>query len=108
MALEDGNCRSLGSRLRALEDQTIDSLLNDALAFEVADWLLEGSYYVLDLPTDLHSSGALPIFQTYEKRGSEYHCVQLEGIILKDTGDLKVRVLAEPDLRFAGRFIFDE
>lgn len=107
MTLESGECTTLGSRLRGI-DEAIASLVNIEFDFVIGDWVLEGSYYVIDVTTTKHGSGELPMYQIYEKIGLEYHSVSLDSIILQSNGDFKIRVLADPDLRFNGRLIVDE
>lgn len=109
MALEDALCEGgLGSRLKEIEAATIDTLRNNPYDFVEASFVLVDTYYCLNISRQDHDSGMNPIFQSYEKIGSEYSRVEFDSIILKTNGDLVVRVLAVPDLRFSGRLIFDE
>lgn len=108
MTLEDGECQSIGSRLRAIENTTVDAVFNDALDFTVSDWILEGAYYTLTYTPLQHGSGALPMLQIYEKIGLQYHFCMVDSIILQAGGTFKLRTLANPDLRFNGRIIVDE
>lgn len=108
MSLQDGECQSLGSRLRAIENATIDAVYNDALDFDIGDWVLEGAYYVISYSPAQHQSGILPMIQSYEKVGAAYYSVSFDSIILQANGTFKIRVLSQPDLRFQGRLIVDE
>lgn len=108
MTLEAGECRSLGSRLKALEDTILSTFFNNPYDFVVSDWVDEGYYYTINIPVLAHNSGQYPIFQAYEKIGAEYHSVSFDSIILQATGEFKIRVLKNPDLRFNGRLIVDE
>jgi hypothetical protein len=108
VSLQDGECQSLGSRLRRIENATIDAVFNDALDFSVDDWVLEGAYYVINYSPAQHGSGNLPMIQAYEKQGAEYYSVSFDSIILQADGAFKIRVLSNPDLRFEGRLIVDE
>lgn len=108
MSLQDGQCQSLGTRLRTIEDATINALYNNAFDFTVSDWVLEGAYYVINITVSQHGSGNLPMMQAYEKIGVEYYSVEFDSIILQTNGNFKIRVLSQPDLRFEGRLIVDE
>jgi hypothetical protein len=108
LGLEEGTCASLGSRLRAIEDATIDALFNNPYDFVISDWVDEGYFYTISIPVSAHDSGQYPIFQTYEKIGLEYYSTEFDSIILQANGNFKVRVLKTPDLRFNGRLIVDE
>lgn len=108
MTLEDGNCSSLGSRLKRLEDSILSTFFNNPFDFEIGDWIEEGIYYVINIPVSAHGSGEYPMMQSYEKIGGEYHSVSFDSIILKSDGEFKIRVLKNPDLRFSGRLIVDE
>jgi len=108
VTLETGACGSLGSRLRAIENTSIDAVFNNPFDFEIGDWIEDGAYYVINIPVSAHGSGEYPMMQSYEKIGGEYHSVSFDSIILKSDGEFKIRVLKNPDLRFSGRLIVDE
>jgi hypothetical protein len=69
------------------------------------DWgSASGGYYTITIAAATHALTNTPsIVQIYELVGSDYDLVNVDRVRIASNGDVSIRVVSSPDLRFAGR-----
>lgn len=74
-------------------------------SFVVASWSLSTSYYLINILESTHGKGVSPGVEVFELVGSDYEQISIDRIKINASGDIELRVLASPDLRFNGKVV---
>lgn len=69
------------------------------------DWTLNGSVYELSVLQTTHGRGVNPTVFLVEAVGLDFEQVFADTISINASGDIVVKVLSTPDLRFNGKII---
>lgn len=64
-----------------------------------------GGYYTISYTEATHNKGLVPAVQIFEQDGANYNLVDVDRVQVNASGDVEIRVLEVPDLRFNGKIL---
>lgn len=86
-------------------DTVVDNVNEYSEAFVIADWVVDGADYKIDILESSHTKGVNPIVSILEEDGANFNIVDVDRIQVSAIGNIEIRVLGTPDLRFDGKII---
>lgn len=74
--------------------------------FNIANWgSAVGGYYTITILASIHGKGTSPGVQVFLSNTGNYELAEVDLVSVNGSGDVTIRVLEIPDLRFNGRVV---
>lgn len=100
-----GNWSPVPSTVKEALDTVVYNVNEYSEAFVIADWVVDGADYKIDILESSHTKGVNPIVSILEEDGANFNVVDVDRIQVSAIGNIEIRVLGTPDLRFDGKVI---
>lgn len=72
-------------------------------SFNTGGWTLQSGLYQIVIPKTTHNKTNTPVVEVLETNGLNFDVVTLHQITIAPNGDVTIKVLSTPDLRFDGK-----